>query len=141
MRETDTLFMGFPVGNYERYSLAEDNTGHPQLVTYVATYPSEAEIPPTDVLRSRARKLVEDFPLLRGRVVDGRTTSPKWEVLSEEAVERGMEKLVSDKSLMDLVSLNVFDPREPFSPLLLFRLHRMWTASSQVNLWMANLCE
>lgn len=94
-----------PVGNYERYSLARDNTGNPQLITYVATYASTADLPSADQLRTRARELVEEYPLLKGRVGDGRTTSPKWGVLSEKEVEQGMNGLVYDKNISDMVSL------------------------------------
>jgi hypothetical protein len=93
-----------PVGNYERYSLARDNTGNPQFITYVATYPSAADLPSVDFLRARARELIEEYPLLKGRVVDGRTTSPQWGVLSVEEVEQGMNTLVYDKNASDLVS-------------------------------------
>lgn len=95
-----------PVGNYERYSLARDNTGNPQLITYVATYPTAVDLPSGDFLRTRARELIAQFPLLKGRVIDGRTTSPKWDVLSAEEVSRGLESLVCDRSLLDLVSSN-----------------------------------
>ncbi|KAJ9124461.1 hypothetical protein QFC24_003251 [Naganishia onofrii] len=84
------------VGNYERYSLARDTTGNPQLITFVATYPNVASLPSVEDLQSQTRKLVEEYPLLRARVIDGRTTSPKWGLLSDEDVEKGIQELVTD---------------------------------------------
>ncbi|KAJ9123219.1 hypothetical protein QFC22_001413 [Naganishia vaughanmartiniae] len=90
------------VGNYERYSLARDTTGNPQLITYIATYPIASSLPSVESLRLRARNLVEDYPLLRARVIDSRTISPKWGLLSDGEVEKGILGLVTDVELEDL---------------------------------------
>ncbi|KAJ9107537.1 hypothetical protein QFC21_000995 [Naganishia friedmannii] len=91
------------LGNYERYSLARDTTGNPQLITYIATYPSDTSLPSVESLQSRARELVQEYPLLRARVIDGRTTSPKWGLLSDEDVETGVRELVTDVELVDFI--------------------------------------
>lgn len=91
------------VGNYERYSLARDTTGNPQLVTYIATYPSASSLPSAEALQSKARKLVGEYPLLSACVVDGRTTLPKWGLLSDEEVEQGILDLVIDVELPELI--------------------------------------
>lgn len=93
------------VGNYERYSLARDNTGNPQLITYVGTYASASEIPPAESLKTRAGQLIDEYPLLKGCVLNSRTTSPQWGIRAEEGVASAKDRLVRDVQLEVLVSI------------------------------------
>lgn len=113
-----TPVISVSVGNYERYSLARDNIGNPQLITYIATYPSSADLPSGDFLRTRARELIAQFPLLKGRVIDGRTTSPKWDILTAEELDQGIGKLVCDRSVPDLVRSNRCRLHQPLTQLV-----------------------
>lgn len=94
-----------PVGNYERYSLARDNTGNPQLITYVATYASGSDVPSVQSLKLRAVELIDKYPLLMGCILDGRTTTPKWGLRSEKDLVSGMDTLVRDGQVDSLVRL------------------------------------
>ncbi|KAJ9123220.1 hypothetical protein QFC22_001414 [Naganishia vaughanmartiniae] len=87
----------------ERYHLSRDLAGHPQLVTYVATYPCLQLIPSAQRLRERVKSIVKQFPTFKARIVDARTTKPKWSILSDEQVERGIEALVTDVDLDGLL--------------------------------------
>ncbi|KAJ9124460.1 hypothetical protein QFC24_003250 [Naganishia onofrii] len=86
----------------ERYHLSRDLAGHPQLVTYVASYPSIQLLPSTQLLRERANAIVDQFPTLKARILDARTIKPKWEILSAEQVERGIEGSVTEVDLDEL---------------------------------------
>ncbi|KAJ9112548.1 hypothetical protein QFC19_000564 [Naganishia cerealis] len=84
------------LSNDERFHLSRDLAGHPQLVTYVASYPSFQCLPTKQFLKARAQAVVERFPTLKARILDSQTTKPKWDLLSDEQVERGLEGQVTD---------------------------------------------
>lgn len=46
------------------------------------------------------------YPLLKAHIVDARTTKPKWGILSDALVDAGLNALVRDVRLE-----NVMDPR------------------------------
>lgn len=87
----------------ERLFLSSNLCGLPQLVTYIATFPSSASLPTKDTLTDRAKSLVSTYPLLKARVVDARTTKPKWGLLSDVQVAAGLDALVQDVQLEDVL--------------------------------------
>jgi hypothetical protein len=91
------------VSESERLFLSSNLCGLPQLVTYIATYPSSASLPTKETLTDRAKLLVATYPLLKARVRDARTTKPKWGLLSDLQVATGLDKLVQDVQLEDVL--------------------------------------
>jgi hypothetical protein len=104
-------------------------------------YPSAGQLPSLDSLCTRARELVEEFPLQKGRVEDGRTTSPKWDVWCGDELDRGMNRAVYDKSLLDLVSFVHYRRLELLTYLLLSSPHLISKVSFQANSGTIDLCD
>ncbi|GHJ86248.1 hypothetical protein NliqN6_2650 [Naganishia liquefaciens] len=100
------------LGNYERYSLARDNTGNPQLITYVGTYALGSKIPLPQSLKLRAGKLIGKYPLLKGCILDVKTTVPKWRYRSDGEVVSGLDTLVKDEHLDNQSSVEDVIARE-----------------------------
>jgi hypothetical protein len=88
-----------PVDLTERISVSYGLQGDPSLVTYVAVYPSATILPTKERIIERASVLVEEFPLLKARIVDAKTTSPKWSLLPDSEVDVGLKSLVRDVSV------------------------------------------
>lgn len=82
------------LGNYERYSLARANIGHPIVVTFVATFSSSSSGSISEpVLLQAITTLLSKYPLLRSVVKDRYTKTPSYQVLplsiTAEEVEEG----------------------------------------------------
>ena len=85
-------------------SLSFDLLGNPSLVTYVAVYPSSADIPSRERILERAEALIERYPLLKGCVLDARTTNPKWGILPRDALIKAMTSSVHDVPIQDVAA-------------------------------------
>lgn len=99
-------------------------------MTYIAAYPSFASLPAKDVLTEKARSVVKTYPLLKARIIDPRTTKPKWGLLSDVQVDRGLEALVRDIRLEDVDDLRL-GPSEKNGPKLSRYLEAIFTAELQ----------
>jgi hypothetical protein len=62
-------------------------------------------MPSAESLKTRAAQLIDEYPLLKGCVLDGRTTAPQWGVRSNNEVASGMDRLVRDAQLDSLVGI------------------------------------
>lgn len=66
----------------DRYMLVRQNTGRPQGLIHVVTYPEDA-LPSRDFLEERVTELQERLPMLYARVVNGRTNRPGFALRDE----------------------------------------------------------
>ncbi|WOO79968.1 uncharacterized protein LOC62_02G003484 [Vanrija pseudolonga] len=64
---------------FERYALATYNTGNPMVINFVVQYPS-SELPAVEArLPERIAFLQAQLPMMSARLVDTKTTKPKWQ--------------------------------------------------------------
>lgn len=90
------------VSNNERVFVSFELLDDPCFITYVAVYPSSANLPTKQRITERATAMVKTYPMLKACIVDARTTCPKWGILPSTKVEAQLAALVRDVSLQEM---------------------------------------